>query len=163
MGHGYEFKCECGYSFSPFLGVGFLFPKEYKNLKDSALNGNLGKELKSFFSEHPDGALDVGKVVAKCKKCGDYSCVPKLSMYLPKTKVKMEKNKWSAAMPSEGEEYVVPWDLSKSYTLFAKYRHKCKTCGGDMVIVPEKTLEKNGIVCPRCGKSVSCGGVIMWD
>ena len=41
MGHGYEFKCECGYSFSPFLGVGFLFPKEYKNLKDSALNGKL--------------------------------------------------------------------------------------------------------------------------
>ena len=41
MGHGYEFKCECGYSFSPFLGVGFLFLKEYKNLKDSALNGNL--------------------------------------------------------------------------------------------------------------------------
>ena len=163
MGQGYEFKCKCGYSFNPFLGVGFLFPKVYQKRKDSAQKGEYGRELKEFFSEHPEGAIDAAMVVVKCQKCGDYSCVPNLSMYLPKTKEKRQKGRWSVAMPFEGDDYVAPWELSESYTLFAKYQHTCKSCGGDMDIVPEDDLEKNGIVCPRCGKSVSSEETIMWD
>ena len=163
MGQGYEFKCKCGYSFRPSLGVGFLFPTQYQKHRKSAQEGTLGKELKDFFSEHPDGAIDVENVVTKCEKCGRYTCVPNLSMYLPKTNEKKQKGRWSTAIQAEGEEYVDPWELHESYSLFARYQHTCESCGGKMDVIQEDALMKDGITCPECGRSILCDNTIMWD
>ena len=166
MGQGYVFKCKCGYSFEPWLGVGIMFPMQYQELKEAAIKGDLGKEIKDFFAEHPEGAIDADTVVARCRKCGKYECVSNLSMYFPKDNTKKkEKGRWSVAMPFEGEDYVAPWDLQESYELYAKYPHKCEACGGDMDIISEEDLEQNGLICPICGKPIKYDpdDVIMWD
>lgn len=165
MGQGYEFKCKCSYSFSPSLGVGFLFPKEYQELKESARKGKLGKKLKSFFAVHPEGGIDAEKVVARCKKCGRYKCVPDLSMYLPTTNEKKPKGIWSTAMPFEGADYVSPRELKESYELYARYPHKCRWCRGELEIISEEDLVKNGIVCPKCGRIIPCdeANIYYWD
>ena len=157
MAQGYSFKCKCGYSFTPILGVGYLFPQVYQDLKKSAIAGELGEELKTFFTEHPEGAIDAETVVARCQKCGKYECVTNLSMYLPKD------NAEAVVMPFEGEEYVTSWDLRESYELYAKYQHKCKSCGSDMDIIDEEDIRNNGIICPKCGKTIKCDGIIMCD
>ena len=163
MGQAYEFKCKCGYSFTPFLGVGFMFVQQYNDVKESAIKGEFGEELKAFFAEHPEGAINAEVVVGRCKKCGKYESFPNLSMYLPINVEENEKGRWSVPVPSEGAAYVAPWDLEESYKLYETYQHKCKSCGGDMDILTEKDLVESGIICPECGKTIECGANIMWD
>ena len=59
MGTGYTRKCpKCGFEFHSSTGVGFLFPKVYAETVQKAKEGELGEELKSFFAEHKDGAIN---------------------------------------------------------------------------------------------------------
>ena len=70
MGCGLEYKCSCGYSFTPHLGVGFLFPQVYEEFVEMGKKGNLGPELQEFLTRHPEGAINAGNVVVKCQSCG---------------------------------------------------------------------------------------------
>ena len=163
MGQGYEFKCKCGYSFAPYLGVGFLFPSLYQELIDSAREGELGAELQTFLTEHPDGAIDAETVALRCKNCGEYWSAPNLSMYCPKDSETGNNATAAGAMRLYEKKYVDPADLQEEYRLYAKYPHKCIACDGDMEIVSEEELDKNGIVCPRCGSRIREYTGIMWD
>ena len=165
MGNAYSFKCKCGYSFGASLGVGFLFPVEYQELWNSARDGKLGKELETFLSEHPEGIINADRVVARCRKCGKYKCVRNLSMYLPIRSTGRTERRWSVAMPFENVECAAPWDLEDSdrYQLYADYQHKCDACDGDMEIISEDRLVKEGIICPECGRPVGRGETILWD
>ena len=163
MGQGYEFNCKCGYSFTPYLGVGFMFPSVYRETVEAARKGKLGRELETFFSEHPDGAIDAEVVTLRCKKCGKYKSAENLAMYLPNGKERKEKGRWSVAMVFEDEDYVDPSELQECYKLYAEYPHKCDSCGGEMEIISEDELEKNGITCPGCGRKIKSEPGIMWD
>ena len=118
-----------------------------------------------FLTENPDGAIDVENVLAVCHKCGTHERIHDLSMYLPKKNISPdEKNnhgRWSVAMPFENANYVAPDDLEENYTLFAKYPHRCKNCGGEVEIYNETNIKK--LKCPKCNSPMLSRGNGHWD
>lgn len=164
MGVGYSYKCpKCDHGINLYFGVGMLFPHTYQENVQAAKSGELGDELKNFFAEHPDGAIDASLVAGVCTKCGEVGNFHDLSMYLPKKNFAPEKNRgrWSVAAPFYDADYVVPWDLASDYELFAKYPHKCPLCGGDMKIFTKETFRAPA--CPRCRTQMIDDDIIMWD
>ena len=182
MGCGYNLHCEkCDYRSQVYFGVGLMSPEVYEKTVQQAKLGELGAELKNFFAEHPDGAIDISYSLGVCKKCGEIYTVEDLSMYLPKDNFSPYKNHGSrsVAAPFHGAEYVSPTDLKEHYELFAKYPHECR-CGGEMKIFNEDDFQKiryttdTGVImgiseirdfdCPRChGKILVGSGTILWD
>ena len=158
-----------------------MFPEVYEETVQQAKLGELGAELKKFFDEHPDGAIDVSYALGLCKTCGELYTVKDLSMYLPKDDFSPAKRQshWSVAAPFTGAEYVSPTDLKEHYELFAKYPHECK-CGGEMKIFNEDDFQKTrhsmetsfptfvteirDFDCPCChGKLLVEGYTMLWD
>ena len=83
MGSGCTMKCpQCGYEFGRSEGVGFMFPMVYQELVQKAKNGELGEEIKLFFSEHPDGAINADRTTLVCNECGNLSGDYDLTMYI---------------------------------------------------------------------------------
>ena len=175
MGKGYALKCRnCGYEFSANLGVGFMFPMAYQGTMEAGKAGKLGKEVKQFLEEHPDGVLDCDIVVLQCSECGELGRAPDLSMYVPGEHSPVPSSgNWSGSFPHEGISYVAPWELDQ-YTLVKRYDHRCGKCKGKMKIIKEKELEKlirsagsgdhpTKIPCPRCKQPLWLGEMLMWD
>lgn len=129
MGTGISLRCrKCGYEFSANLGVGFMFPLLYQQVMDAAGKGEVRQKVQSFVEEHPDGALDCDSVVLQCTDCGNLSCGPDLTMYVPGNNTPTRSvGNWPAARRRERTSYVVPWDLDK-YELFGYYDHRCGKC-----------------------------------
>ena len=175
MGQGYSLGCKkCSYKIDVNLGVGFFFPRVYEAVMKEAQAGKLGKNIQSFLIEHPNGALDCDQVLLQCKQCDSLECGMDLSMYIPKEAVEpRQKGIWSGAFSGEGYSYVSPWDLKKSYSLYARYDHICRKCKGKMKVIKQKDLELQGgnsldhitssIPCPKCKSPLSFEGMIMWD
>lgn len=162
MGHGYTKTCmKCGYSFSCNEGIGFLFPKVYKETVDKAKAGKLGKVLKSFFEEHPDGAINAEYVTLCCDKCGDLRSRMDLTMYIPKGEKpkRLSNARWSVAFPHPAEEYVMSDKLEEFYEKYADYPHKCGKCRGKMHVV----IEGEVLFCPNCKEPLDISEDIMWD
>ena len=182
MGCGYNVHCEqCDYRSQVYFGVGLMLPKVYEETVQKAKLGELGAELKKFFEEHPDGAIDVSYALGLCKKCGAFYTVTDLSTYLPIDDFSPNKGYCprSVAESFHEAEYVLPRDLNEHYELFAKYPHKCK-CGGEMKIFNEDDFQKTrhsmetsfptfvteirDFDCPRChGKLLVEGYTMLWD
>ena len=175
MGRGYSLQCrKCGYKFSANLGVGFMFPRAYQQKMEAGKAGKLGKEVRTFLEEHPDGALDCNIVVLQCTECGALESAPDLSMYVPgEDSPAPSSGNWSVACPHEGTSYVAPWDLD-SYKLVGLYDHKCRKCKGKMKIIKEKEFEKlirgadfdnkpTKVLCPKCKEPLWLGEIMMWD
>lgn len=175
MGRGYSLKCrKCGYEFSANPGVGFMFPEVYQEMMKAGREGKLGKEVKRFLEEHPDGALDCDAVILQCTECGTLECAPDLTMYVPgENSPPPSSGNWSVSIPCKDAEYVAPWTLEK-YTLFGLYDHRCEKCMGKMRIIKEKEFENlaydavsNGfptkIHCPKCKERLFVGEIMMWD
>ena len=151
MGEVYKLYCDnCGYELEATLGVGFLFPRVYKETLDEARDGKLGDKIQTFLREHPDGAIDCSLVLAQCIYCGQYETVHDLTMYLPK------KN-----APAN----ILPWELRKYCKAFAAYPHTCKHCGGDMKLISERTFVRrmSNLKCPKCRSKFDEPSIIMWD
>ena len=162
MGSACTMICpKCGYEFKKSEGVGFMFPKVYQETVHEAKNGELGEEIQQFFSEHPDGAINVDVTTLICDECGGLSSRRDLTMYVLKGEDRPDNNihVWSVAAPFEGEDYVMSEDLKKYYRVYMKYPHKCKTCGGNMHIAGNK--EK--LMCPDCKIPLEIGGFMCWD
>lgn len=67
MGSGGKMGCpQCGFEFNRSEGVGFFFPQDYKESVEKAKSGKLGKEIKQFFKEHADGAINASYVTLCC-------------------------------------------------------------------------------------------------
>lgn len=162
MGRGYTKKCpKCGFEFHSWTGVGFLFPKVYTETVQKAKDGELGEELRNFFVEHKDGAINVENVTICCEKCGNLGCAMDLTMYVPngKKQDKIAHGRWSVAFEFEGADYVSPTDLDEYFVEYAKYPHKCDKCGGAMRVLKED----EEIVCPECKEPLETVDIIMWD
>ena len=162
MGKGYTKTCKkCGYSFTCYEGVGFLFPKVYAETVEKAKAGKLGKVMKSFFEEHPDGAINAENVALCCDNCGNIKRGKDPTMYIPKGKVpKRPKNqRWCVAFPNPPQDYVMSSELDKYYEKYADYRHRCGKCKCKMhVVKDEETL-----LCPNCRKPFEISEVLRWD
>ncbi len=164
MGSGHSFECKkCGYEFTAVEGVGFMFPAVYAELVEEGKKGELGEELKIFFEEYPDGAIDAKKITVRCYDCGNYENVYDLTMYVPNKAAAMNKDKgrWSVALPFEDASYVTSLELKKSYTEYKKYHHSCDKCGEQMIAVDIN--EDAELVCPECGEKLEYAGELCWD
>ena len=162
MGSGYTMRCpKCSYKFHAITGIGFMFPKAYEETVRKAKNGELGKEIQTFFREHEDGAVNAENVTLCCTECGDLTYGKDLTMYVPKGKKsdKKEKGNKSGSAPDKDIAYVSWMDLEENYTEFAKYPHKCEKCGGDMRILDED----DDVLCPNCKVPLEVKEHIMWD
>ncbi len=172
MGMGYKFKCEnCGYEFTAFFGVGFMYPKIYQETRTAVLIGKLGKEIQKFLQENPDGEISAEETFGRCTQCGNLENVTDLTMYLPKeNSTASRKNdgiRWSGAMPFLDVDYVTPEAMKYKYKVFAKYPHKCKRCGGDMEILVEQWFNRitgnKELECPNCRTTLKLADVLMGD
>ena len=153
MGSGYRLKCnKCGYSFMCMNGIGKLFPTVYSDTVQRAKDGELGTEIKQFFADHPDGAINAEKVTLCCDSCGKLCNDQDLTMYIPKKECVTTTHKESG--------YVAVNDLKEFYEEYAKYPHKCSECGGEMHVVTDDEV----VMCPKCKNPLeSTKEFIMWD
>ncbi len=157
MGYGYEMSCpNCGEEFSFYLGIGFLFPTVYKETVQKAKKGELGEEIRDFFRNHKDGAIDAESVILCCKECGNLESGKDLTMYVPKDSEKRDEQGFPG---SEGSRCLMRQDLKEDYVRYAGYPHKCKKCGGKMKIY--RGCKK--LSCPKCKTLLKTEGMFMWD
>ena len=139
----------------------FFFPSVYNEMVQKAQNGELGKEIQTFFAEHEDGAIDAEYVTLCCEDCGNLSKGKNMTMYVPveQKPESFEHRAWSVAFDFEGADYVTKSDLEEYYQEYAKYPHRCDKCGGTMKIM-DKVEEK---LCPKCKVPLEITNIMMWD
>ena len=103
MGTIYGLSCpKCNYISSFRLGVGFAYPHVYVEMRELGKRGELGDDIKEFFSLYPDGVIDPVPVIAQCDRCNCYATVPSLNMYIPDATNPPRKKatgSWSIATP----------------------------------------------------------------
>ena len=127
MGRGFGLICrKCRYEFGIHLGVGFGFPQNYQNIMAAAKTEKLGREVRYFLRENPEGTLDCSQVLLQCTACDALERGIDLSMYIPKDQPHVTKGNWSVAFPMEEFSYVAPSDLKSHYRLVKPYDHRCK-------------------------------------
>lgn len=77
MGTGYMLHCpQCNYQTLFFLGIGFAYPLVYAETQEKGNRGELGEDIKEFFSEHPDGVIDPVPAIEKTKTNADTRKIP---------------------------------------------------------------------------------------
>lgn len=164
MGLGYIKKCcKCGYKIDCYEGTGMYFPLQYEETVQKAKNGELGDDLKIFFSEHEDGALNAERVLLCCEECGFLANKKELTMYIPQ-KIEYEEYEGKFKKIYEARmEYIknAPEGrtLMKYYDEYAKFQHRCEKCDGKMRIVDRNEPLK----CPVCKTLLEDGGWFVWD
>lgn len=162
MGYGVRYTCpKCGFGFASSIGIGFLFPTVYQETLAKAKGGELGPEIKEFFEEHPDGAINAESVTLCCDECGNLVNGKDLGMYVPTKEmpVSNENSCWSVAAPQRGISCVAKWDLDEYYEKYADYPHICEKCKGHMHIVKESET----LICPKCKVHLEEIDAIKWD
>jgi len=185
MGIGRGFTCpRCGSKVSAVWGSGFKYPLVYQETVQGIKEGQYDEVSKIFLKEHPDGAINAEKTLARCEKCGNYDNVQDLTMFIPKEGYihTIDPNQiWSTSAHFKGADYVSPYDLSIHYIEFKRYPHKCKRCGGAMHIIPfySYSIDPKGrgveeickqiesgirsIECPECGEDMVVLEFVDWD
>lgn len=145
---------KCKYEVIHFMGHGAFFENEYEETLEDARKGVLGPELKKFLEEYPNGAIDVEGSIGRCMNCGEYQTVQNLSMYLPPEGVDPNEDLYSERMlipdlSKEVQPHLPCFDrdeLQRNFRFHANYPHKCKKCGGDLMLLDDSTV----LVCPKC-------------
>ena len=175
MGTGYSLGCKkCGYEISGNLGVGFMFPLVYQETMEAAKAGKLGKTVKEFLEEHPDGTLNTGNAFLQCPECGDLKVGQDLSMYIRIPDVpRREQGRWSTAAPFPDAEYVSPGELEGEDTYrFHGYGNICEKCGKPMKPITIYDLDRrrykeksdqSDVPCPKCRELLWISVISMWD
>ncbi len=177
MGTGYTLICKkCGYKISANLGVGFFFPRAYQQTMEAARAGKLGKTVKQFLEEHPDGAVNAESVFLQCTECGALKKGQDLSMYVRIPDVpRKERGIWAVAAPQADADYVSPMELKNDGTYqFYGYGNICSKCKKPMKPITDKELMKMGevneadrlrteISCPKCKEPLWIEEIMMWD
>lgn len=153
MGTKYVFKCsKCNYQIDISLGVGFSFPRTYKEIVEKAKSGDLGDTIKEFLHTFPEGRIDVEPALYVCQGCGNMEVLPDLSLYLPKGKA------------PKGKSYVPHRALENEYVLFESYPHKCSNCQSIDSLIPRKEiLSSRFIKCPQCKVALELIEFGRWD
>ncbi|WP_026522821.1 hypothetical protein [Butyrivibrio sp. VCB2001] len=131
---------KCDYSFMSANGAGFLFSVIYEGTVQKAKDGELGKEIKGFLDEYPNGAINAENVTLCCDECGKLSQGQDFTMYLPNDESykDIEHGRWIVGMPFESAAYVTSFDLIEHYKEYARYQHKCMECRNNMLMVSDE-------------------------
>ena len=59
MGQAFSGVCtNCGFKITENIGVGFMFPIVYGEVRKRALDGEYGDEMMNFLRENPQRAID---------------------------------------------------------------------------------------------------------
>ena len=126
MGDLFLLSCsECGYSKHLSLGCGMFYFFTYDNTVQAAKDGTYGETYRTFFREHPDGAINAEHVIMKCDSCGEYDDPKDLSLYVPKGNMDI---------PEKVKRCPWLWDLIRYYKKVIQFQHVCKRCGGKLHI-----------------------------
>ena len=167
MGRGYEVRCRtCSFHGNYYLGVGFSFPMLYESAMDDIKSGEYGEDLRRWYEEHPEAAVDPTIVLLQCPRCGILETERNMSMYLPLPDYDHEQRErvpWSSAVPGKEEDYVSPFELREHYTLCRPYRHTCRKCGAEAETVSEDQILEASLICPQCGGKAELAGRMLWD
>ena len=150
MGYGFSLKCpkcHCSYTFA--LGVGMMFPTEYKKVVRKIKLGKYGAEWRKFFKENEGAAVDAEECLYVCSHCNAIKAEPNLSLYI-------------TAYGSKADEYVPLWCNSDSkYKFVRSFVHKCTKCGKRMKKVEDP--EYDSYICPKCGEMLTKSDFLKWD
>lgn len=166
MGSGFEFKCcNCGNEYYVNLGIGFLYPRVYKETVEKIEDGEYGPDLKETFESVKYAAIDASKVLFKCPDCGNWEVDIDLSIYAPNDVETVKALKFGEKTVQElgGIPYAMSHMLEEDFHLLKEYKHSCKKCGAEMLKFDES---KNCSIlpCPKCGKENECEPfLICWD
>lgn len=153
MGSGFTFKCgKCDYKFEAMLGIGMLFPIEYRNTIKEIKEGVYGEEYKQFFEDHPNAAVNCEMESAVCTKCNKLQSVRNMTLYLPQDE------------DDDPEEYLMAEELEDNYIKCKEYEHKCPDCSSPMKIIDLLEEASLGTLkCPECGGELMLSGDLNWD
>ena len=167
MGKLYKLKCTgCENEDEYFVGVGFNYPDVYQSIMDEAKAGRIGKRLKKFLEENPEGVIDPTLVLAYCPKCHEIYTANRLSCYLPLPGYKREfprKTRWSSFKPYFHIDYVSPGDFTEHYSLVAPYGHRCSNCRSKMLLIDENDLDSFQFRCSCCQSRMELENSGSWD
>ncbi len=163
MGDGTTFRCRhCGYEYTAYTGIGFLFPEVYEETVREIRKGNFGLPWKELFENTPGAAVNAGMELYVCTGCGLLSAEQNLSVYEPKDPnlSKIHTTRFAAAYPAVGGEYVTPHELERDYLLVQAFPHKCLECGERMRRYTANEIPE----CPKCRQErMEPSGEILWD
>ena len=163
MGAGINVSCKCK-SKSYMLGVGMMFPDEYKTTVDMIKAGKFGEEGKNIMRTVKYAVVDIEKSLYFCEKCGNITRAKSMDYYAPKNVDKAAKEKYGIKTVEEWGEvpYWAPYmDFDNNYSLIKKTQHKCSICKHEMIRVDEEKLRN--MKCPKCGEKYEVFQDMLWD
>ena len=169
MGSGYSFRCsKCGCEYDAWLGIGYLFPSEYREAVSDIEAGKYGEEIRQTFLETQYAAVDFEKDLFVCK-CGNWTVENNMDLYSPNDVEEVKKLNYGEH-DVEGWGYipcVMKHDLKEHFTLLRHWPHMCKKCGREMKQIknPDYYVRRYGLRCPDCGEKnfEEQGSRILWD
>lgn len=167
MGEGFSLHCKnCDFQRSVYLGIGFAYPRIYKETVEEIKQGEFGEKLSAYFREHADAAVDPTIVLLSCPRCGKFTTDKKMAVFLPVPGYdhsKRQRIAWCSAMPCYDIDYVSPSELEDHYRQTEAYHHRCEKCGVPMEILSKEQLKRATLSCPKCRGSIIIDQNIMWD
>ena len=169
MGKGRQYHCKnCGNDYSVFLGIGFLFPQEFKNVQEKVRKGRYGKKWKALIDSEEFVVADAEKRFFYCESCKAWKVTEDLSLYAPNDPEALKKKKFGDKTVEEWGEipYVYGEELEQEYHLLQKRTHRCPRCRKGMICFSEEQMENHvfdKLSCPRCGEENESAGILMWD
>ena len=163
MGQVFSGVCtNCGFKITGNIGVGFMFPIVYGEVRKRALDGEYGDEMMNFLRKNPQRAIDAEIDLFVCEECGDISSDYNLGMYIPREEdEEMLKEADFSSEDTGNSNYFMPDELRRKFKKFKDYDHRCEKCHGKLKIVVGKGYDK--LKCPRCKYKLIPGDIIMWD
>lgn len=155
MGAEWNLLCpKCGTEYSVRLGIGYVFPLEYKETVNEIKAGKYGTDWQKLFGSVPGAAVNAEAEFYVCAFCGGFSNEKNLSVYSPKGKSR------EAHTDQTGSKYCTLDDLKEGYRLVKSYVHKCPECGKRM----HKYRPGDLLKCPHCKeKSMDIETGALWD
>ena len=102
------------------LGVGMMFPDEYKKTVDSIKAGKFGEEGKNIMRTVKYAVVDIENSLYFCEKCGNITQAKPMDYYAPKNVDKAAKEEYGIKTVEEWGEvpYWAPYmDFDNNYSL----------------------------------------------
>ena len=164
MGTGYLFKCKnCKKRYSVQLGIGFLFPKVYRETLETIDNGMYDEEMQKLFRETPYAAVDAERELFICDNCGNWKVDANLSLYARNDIELLKRRSYGEKAVEElgHEPCVMRFDLEENYHLIREYSHICSKCGN--VMKKNSDIIPSMLLCPKCGTENEVANLMQWD
>lgn len=152
MGSGYWFKCNnCRKRYTVQLGIGYLYPKVYRETVEAITNGDYGKKWQNLYSGTQGAVVDASQKLFICDNCNNWENAKDLSIYDP------------GNTQQDTDQIVMPHELQQHYHLVKEHTQTCSKCGAPMRKVPDDNIP-SVLPCPKCGSAnTEEPKLMMWD